>query len=150
MKKTLFVATFLVASMSLFSQKTDLSTNEYTTLRGERMGNCSGSKGNICGFEKKENSAVELSKEGATQLKISIDLSKISGEEQLGWLGKPLKEVCPNEEILFVQEFKIPLDADLVRALNLESSYFFIAPGNYKMIVNKENKLEIVLNLSNK
>lgn len=150
MKKTLFVATFLVASMPLFSQKTDLSTNEYTTLRGERMGNCSGSKGNICGFEKKENSAVVISKETATQLKISIDLSKLSNEEQVGWLGKTLKEVRTNEEIPFLQEFKIPLDADLVRDLNLESNSFFIAPGNYKMTVNQENKLEIVLNLSNK
>jgi hypothetical protein len=85
--KKLIITSLLIAPYFLFAQQAnEISTDKYTTLRGERMGNCSGSKGNICGFEKKENSAVELSKEGATQLKISIDLSKISGEEQLGWL----------------------------------------------------------------
>lgn len=149
--KKLIITSLLIAPYFLFAQQAnEISTDKYTTLRGERMGNCSGNKGNICGFEKKENFAFVLSKEGATQLKISIDLSKISEEEQLGWLGKPLKEVRTNEEISFVQEFKIPLDADLVRALNLEANYFFIAPGNYKMRVTQENRLEIVLNLSNK
>lgn len=149
MKISLFVALLLSPGL-LFAQKIEKSTDQYTASRGEGYGNCTGSKGNICGFEKMENSAIVLSKETSSQLKISIDLSKISDEEQLGWLGKPLKEIRPNEEISFLQEFKIPLDADLVRALNLEANYFFIAPGNYKMTVTQENKLEIVLNLSNK
>ena len=147
--KKLLISTLLFIPCLLFAQKTDLSTSEYDTLRGERMGNCSGNKGNICGFEKKENSPVVISKVTDTQLKLSIDLLKLSNEEQLGWLGKALKEVRPNEEISFLQEFKISLDADLVRDLNLESNYFFIAPGNYKMMIKQENKLEIVLNLSN-
>lgn len=148
MKKLLIVSLLLIPCL-LFAQKTDTSTSDYTVLRGERMGNCSGNKGNICGFEKKQNSAVVLSKETSSQLKISIDLSKLSDEEQLGWLGKPLKEVRPNEEIPFLQEFKIPLSLDLVSALNLELNYMFIASGSYKMKI-QENRIEILLDLTNR
>lgn len=147
--KKLLILTLLIMPCIIFAQKTDLSTSEYTILRGERMGNCSGNKGNICAFEKKQNSAVVLSKETFSQLKISIDLSKLSDEEQLGWLGKPLKEVRPNEEIPFLQEFKIPLSLDLVSALNLELNYMFIASGSYKMKI-QENRIEILLDLTNR
>ena len=147
MKKLLIVSLLLIPCL-LFAQKTDTSTSDDTVLRGERMGNCSGNKGNICGFEKKQNSAFILSKETSSQLKISIDLSKLSDEEQLGWLGKPLKEVRTNEEIPFLQEFKIPLSLDLVSALNLELNYMFIASGSYKMKI-QENRIEILLDLTN-
>jgi hypothetical protein len=145
MKKTILLAAALLPG-ALFAQNKEITTNQYEIKRGERMGNCSGNKENICEFAKTEQSITFMSKTISNQLRISINISALSEEEQQSWLGKPLKDVRPDETLVFNQEYNTELNPELVRDLELDSKYRFIAKGEHIIKLNNNN-IELLLNL---
>lgn len=148
MKKTILLAAALLPG-ALLAQNEELTTDQYEVRRGERMGNCNGNKGYICEFPKTEKSFTFISKISSSQLRISIDVLNLTEEEQTGWLGKPLSEVRPDEELVFNQEYSVELNSELIRDLQLDPDSGFIAKGQHTIKLNG-NKIELLLNLSDR
>lgn len=148
MKKTILLATAMLP-VALFAQKEEITTNQYEVRRGERIGNCNGNKGYICEFVKTEQSITFMSKTISNQLRVAINISDLSEEEQQSWMGKPLKNIKPGETLIFNQEYYTELNPELVRDLKLDSEYKFIAKGEHIIKLNN-NHIELLLNLCEK
>lgn len=146
MKKTILLAAAMLP-VALFAQN-----DQYEIVRGNKVGgNCQGNIASICDTGKitdAKNSIMTVSKINSRQILFSINVLKLSEEEQTSWLGKPLKEVKPEEEIVFDQQNSVALNTELIRDLKLEVG--FIAKGTHSIKLSKDNTIEILLNLSEK
>jgi len=150
MKKRIILASLLLPGL-LAAQSTARRVNDYVAKRGERMGNCTGSKGNICGFEQTAGqSPLSFSKVSDGELNLSIDLSLLTDSEKISWLGKPLSEIGENELVYFHQEINVELHKGIVSGLALQPGQTFISKGYYLVSRSTEGKIEMTFTLVGK
>ncbi|TDS58205.1 hypothetical protein [Myroides indicus] len=148
MKKTFLIAAAMLPSVLLAQTQAEVK-------RGSRLGgDCSGSKSSICTIEKVQSMQSEanalISLHSEKQILVVLDGLKLARDEQSVWLGRPVEEVAPMEELPFYQEESIDLNPELIRELRVNPKYMFIARGEHKIRLNRERQIELVLNLSDK
>lgn len=148
MKRNLVLASALLPSL-LFAQHTT-SLDNYTAKRGEKMGNCTGNKGNICEFEKSENPShsITLEKTSSKQLLMRVNLTGMDEAEEVNWLGKSVREIALDEKIYFNQDFKFELHPEIIADLGLDLTSSWIAKGSYLVAIKNNTHLEILFSLT--
>ncbi len=145
MKKTLLLASALLPGI-LVAQD-NLVMHNYSVKRGEKIGNCSGNKGNICEFEKMGNKTkISLSLSSPDKLQMTVDLDGSSLEEKNSWVGKSWDAIEPGEAIYFHQKYPANLNQELIAELQIDSAFSQIAPGEYLLAIG-QNTITIVFKL---
>lgn len=145
MKKTLLLAAALLPG--ILAAQDSLILNNYSVKRGEKIGNCSGNKGNICEFEKTGNKTkISLAMESHDRIQMGIDLAGASLEEKNSWIGKSWDSVEPGELLYFHQEYAVSLHPQLIAELQLDPNFSQIAPGNYLLVIGQD-KITVIFRL---
>lgn len=145
MKKTLLLASALLPGI-LVAQD-NLVMYNYSVKRGEKIGNCSGNKGNICEFEKTGNKTkISLSLSSPDRLQMTVDLDGSSLEEKNSWVGKSWDAIEPGEAIYFHQKYPVNLNPLLINELNLDPNFSKIEPGEYLLAIG-QNTITVVFKL---
>ncbi|NBL65073.1 hypothetical protein GV828_07660 [Flavobacterium sp. NST-5] len=150
MKRKFLLASVLLPSFLAAQQTTSL--DNFVARRGEKMGNCTGNKGNICEFEKIDDpsQSITLEKQSNTTLLMRVDLTGLGDKEEVNWLGKSLSEVNSGEEIYFTQDFNFELHEEIISGLYLDQNSNCIAKGKYLITIKGNTHLEILFSLTSK
>lgn len=149
MKRALLLAAILLPGVIIAQSGKDY----YEVVRGSRSGGgCVGNKSGICEIKPARMGTTNTRIFGynENQILLSIDLLKISEEEQVAWLGLPIQKMTSSEEYYFVQEEPLEIDMEVMKSLNIDSKNKFISAGKHSARLSDENRIEIVLSLSEK
>lgn len=149
MKKTLLLVAFILPGILMAQSGGDY----YEVVRGSRSGGgCVGNKSGICEIKPAgmETANTRIFGYNENQILLSIDLLKISEEEQVAWLGLPIEKMTSLEEYYFVQEEPLEIEVEVMKSLNIDSRNRFISAGKHSTRLSDENRIEIVLSLSEK
>lgn len=141
MKKRLYIALLCITSIA-FSQNKKASTiatvNTQITF-GRQSLDCRGR--GTCNFEKAEN--IENANATATYNKdntvtLIIDRTKITKENEVKIVGKPLDDVFKVNELVFVMDEDFVLEKEIKSSLKTPEQVTKLAKGNYPIQITKE------------
>lgn len=146
MRKNIVVIAAMLP-VSLLAQSKP-SVDQYEVKRGEKIGNCTGNKGNICEFEKIEGtSSITLSRHTTDQIVLTVDFSKMNEVEKKSWLEDKNSISYREDKIYFVQNTPIQIQPELLKDLHIDTHLDKIAEGDYPITL-VEDRLSIIFNLT--
>ena len=145
MKKSL-IATLLLSPGLFFAQfqsnsiKVSIDENGI----GYQFPNCI-SASSVCGLFPKDNSPkdskVMAYRSNGTTLILQINKDFLTDEKQVAVMGKLLRDIKENEEIMSRMDVDFPLSSEFLRALNIDKSLNTIKAGNYPVQITEQHIL---------
>lgn len=76
-----------------------------------------------------------------TTLILQINKDFLTDEKQVAVMGKLLRDIKENEEIMSRMDVDFPLSSEFLRALNIDKSLNTIKAGNYPVQITEQHIL---------
>ncbi len=149
MKKLIPIALLCLTTIAFSQQK---NTTEKTTINGElifgKNPDCI-RRGGICTFNTSQNKAqanTQVTYNKDNSITLIIDRSKITKEEEFKIVGQYLTSTSKVNELTFVMEEDLTLEAETKIGLKMANYLTKIAKGNYPVVITKDT-FTIILRL---
>ncbi len=134
MKNTISTLAILLSTITFAQQEVPLSGN----FGGTR---CNGSVG-LCNIGQnptgKSQGKLFAQKQNDNSFQLIILRSKLSDQEELSIIGKPISSLNQKKPPLFIVEEDFLLDNTVVRSIGLTDDYILIPAGEYPMSFDDE------------
>lgn len=145
MKKIIYIALLCLTTIAFSQQK---NTTEKTTINGElifgKNPDCI-RRGGICTFNTSQNKAqantqanTQVTYNKDSTITLIIDRTKITKEEEYKIVGQYLTSTSKVNELTFIMEEDLMLEAETKIGLKMANYLTKIAKGNYPVVITKD------------